>query len=86
MGLFNLKNNGNRNDIYFKNCLGLCQSGVSAQCICLKKLAATFTAAMKNATAHVGGQSTVSFSWFHIYSDKIGAELTLVFPQNSRKI
>lgn len=42
--------------------------------------AAAFTASLKDATAHVGSQTTVSFSWLHMYSDNIGAELGLGIP------
>jgi outer membrane protein len=42
--------------------------------------AAAFTAQLKDATAHVGSQTTVSFSWLHMYSDNIGAELGLGIP------
>ena len=42
--------------------------------------AAAFTAQLKDASAHVGSQSTVSFSWLHMYSDNIGAELALGIP------
>ena len=42
--------------------------------------AAAFTGSLKDATAHVGSQTTVSFSWLHMYSDNIGAELTLGIP------
>ena len=42
--------------------------------------AAAFTASLKDATANVGSQSTISFSWLHMYTDNIGAELTLGIP------
>jgi outer membrane protein len=42
--------------------------------------AATFTNSLKNATASVGSQSTVSFGWLHMYTDNVGAELTLGIP------
>jgi outer membrane protein len=42
--------------------------------------AAAFTGSLKDATAHVGSQTTVSFSWLHMYSDNIGAELGLGIP------
>jgi outer membrane protein len=42
--------------------------------------AAAFTASLKDATASVGSQSTVSFGWLHMYTDNVGAELTLGIP------
>ncbi len=42
--------------------------------------AAAFTAQLRDASAHVGSQTTVSFSWLHMYSDNIGAELGLGIP------
>jgi len=42
--------------------------------------AAAFTAQLKDASAYVGSQTTVSFSWLHMYSDNIGAELGLGIP------
>jgi len=42
--------------------------------------AAAFTAQLKDATANVAGKSTVSFSWLHMYSDNMGAELSLGIP------
>jgi outer membrane protein len=42
--------------------------------------AAAFTGQLVGATANVGSQSTVAFGWLHMYSDNIGAELTLGIP------
>jgi outer membrane protein len=42
--------------------------------------AAAFTAQLKGATANVGSQTAVSFSWLHMYSDNLGAELGLGIP------
>ncbi len=42
--------------------------------------AAAFTASLKDASANVGSQTTVSFSWLHMYTDNIGAELGLGIP------
>lgn len=42
--------------------------------------AAAFTAQLKDASANVGSQTTVSFSWLHMYSDNFGAELGLGIP------
>ena len=42
--------------------------------------AAAFNASLTNASASVGSTTTMSMSWLHMYSDNIGAEVTIGIP------
>lgn len=42
--------------------------------------AAAFNTSLTNASAHVGSTTTMSLSWLHMYSDNIGAEVTIGLP------
>lgn len=42
--------------------------------------AAAFNATLKDASANVGSQTTVSLSWLHMYTDNFGAEVTIGIP------
>ena len=43
--------------------------------------ATAFTASLKDATAHVDSHTFASFSWLHMYSNNMGAEVTIGIPK-----